>query len=333
MKKIFGVIIVLILIIGIFAYRFISGKSKQNVPPEGPKKVKVVLVQGIEDIDFLIDYAQDKGYFAKNNIEVERIYSDKEIAKILIAGEADILVGKNAGSLSAYYGGAETRLLANTFYPFTFFTMSRFSREEAGKIKKAAVISKVPDALLTMNNALKNFGADPEKVEIVTVPSDSARELMLAKGEIDFTITNSEKFFNSIDAEKKYHVMLPSESLKGLSVFRSIVTTKKSLKEKPAEIRNFVFATYEALENMSANHDEVLSYLQTKYKLSKERSEKFYGNFVLSRKNVNYVPDTDSLKNLADASKKELNIDTNGRSLNDFIYADFAKDAVNSSVK
>lgn len=330
-KKIFIIaVIIVVAVAGFFKYNSAEKAPENSSLAESKRELKnlrLIYMKDAGDIAFLIEFAQDKNFFRRNNLNAELNPVTNKAVNILVAGEADVTITGLTGPLSMYLNGADLRWLASSFRNFSYFGVSRFSKENASQIKKAAVNEFGKEPHFAMIAVLKNLGVDPDKVEILAVPFVS-QGAMLDKGEIDFALLPSEKFLDSTKAEDKHYVFEPSDILKDFNSPRSIITTKKAIDKKPEELRSFVLAVREALEYIPDHPDEVKNYIQQKYGFSAERTQKTFDLFVQSEKNMDFLPQKEHINGIIDLVVKEAKPSDPNRDISGFIYADFAKEAM-----
>jgi len=329
-------IFAVILVVGYFLiYQKKDTSEQSNVVSEQSdvvneqKTLRLVFVEGIDDLNLLLDFTKDNNFFTKNGLEVQMFPVVKQPANMLMLGEADAMIGGISKSISLYASGQETRLLASIFEPFSFFGISRFPEKEIKSIKKAIVTTFGGENQMTIISGLKNMGIDPEQVEFVAVPGDAPKHTILKKGDADYATFHSEIFLTEINARENYYVIDPHDVIKGSGLVRGVTTTQKTLEEKPEELKSFILAIYESMEYMSNNSDEVIAYIKEKYELTDDRASDLYKRFSMSRENVNFVPDIKSVKNLIDFVESQLEEESN-RNFDEYLYPNFATDAIDS---
>lgn len=338
-------IIIIVAVLGIYIF----ANKGRNITPKKEKirnslsdqstktkyrKLKLVYSEEVEEIAFLLDFINEKGIFGKHNLDVEQVPTGKA-TDALAANEADVQISGPTGPMAIFLNGGDTRLLADIFNKFNNFGISRFSKENSSSIKKVAIKSFGKEPQLAMIVSLKSLGVDTDKVEFVAVPIISARLDMMKKGDIDFMNVQSQKTMLELgDVIKKYYVIDPPEMQKGIySSHVSIMTNKNSLDSKSGELKDFVLSIREALNTMSDNPKETISFLQNKYGFSQVISKDYYDRFKTALKNTKFTPNTDINRNLGELIKKEFKLNDTNRNVDAFIYPDFAKAAVSSSVK
>lgn len=331
----FALAIIIIVVVGVLLYNSKGKSGSDNYQPsetkKAPDKLKVVyLKDNSEDTGFLLNFTQDKGFYAKNNLEIERLEVMQKVDSTLMTGEADVTISGLTPYVMLYLNDAEPRVLANVFNEYTYIGLSRFPKENANSIKKVAVYAFGKEPHMRMIAALKNLGLDPDpaRVDFTAAPAYQNQEAMLAKGELDFIIIPSnlsEFYLNKNYSLYKYDEMLPNSGL-----YRGIVTTKKDLEEKPEQLKNFVFSIYESLKYMSDNSEETITYIKNKYSLSDEEAKRRYNNFMQAAKKAKYVPGAQINNNILEFVKSEAKPTNPDRDLSGFFYSDFARQAAES---
>lgn len=344
-QKIFFASLILVVILSALSYANIhktdnlnkEDNNKSSSADENKKenrKLKLVYSEEVEEVGFLLDFMNEKGIFNKHGLDVEQVPTGKA-TDALAAGEADVQISGPTGPLSIFLGGGDLKLLANVFNKFNNFGVSRFPEEKMSEIKKAAIKSFGKEPQIAMIVALKSLGVDTEKVEFVAVPTISARLDMMEKGDIDFMNVQSQKTMLEMgDKVNKYYVIDPPEMQKGTySSHVSIMTNKNALDNKSGELKDFVLSVREALSTMSDNPEETKSFIQNKYGFSPEIARGFYDRLKKALDNTQFVPDSGQNKNLSELIKKEFKITDSEANADNFIYSDFAKEAVSSDAK
>ncbi|HCP08688.1 MAG TPA: hypothetical protein DIT25_02745 [Candidatus Moranbacteria bacterium] len=321
--------ILLLAIVGSGAY-FLSGKKsaqETDSEKEGKSDVRFIFSKAIEEVEILDRIAEEKGFYEKNGVTVEKIIAEKGFNTILMAGEGDVLISTYTGSLNAFLNNGETRALADLFVPFNHQGVSRFSKGEESKITKVAIQDLAGDPSNVMKNALKNLGIDSGSVETVAVTSYSGRLAMLEKGEVDFIILHGADVMSEVAKKDNLTIYESGEITRGLKSMRAITSSEKAINSNPQGIRSFVNAIYDTLEYMDNNPEELKSLLQEKYNYSAEQAENFYLGYASARKDVAFVPSAGFARGLAENLKAENKINSD-RNMEEYIYAGFAQEAV-----
>ena len=291
-----------------------EGQTKEEVAEE-KKKVRLVLLDGVTDVNFIVDFATDKGIFSDNGLEVEVILAEKQPDQILMAG--------------AYLSEAEPRLLATPINGFDSVFVSRLSKENVKDIKRAAVGRFGSGGHFNVDSALRSFGLDVDRdVELVAISGEGPRLQALAKGEVDFISLRSEQALQNIEGGENFAVYYPEEITKEIDYIRDIITSPKALTEKPEELKAFIISFYQAFEYLSKNPQEARDYIASRYAFSAEEAGKFYGRFEKAREGVSFIPDPSKWSNVIERVKKLVEPTNPDKDINGLIYDVFAKEAV-----
>lgn len=329
-KKVIFLIILLLVFGGIFLY---FKKQKNNVLQNDvsqnnvkkTEEVKVGLLQNLEDINFVLDFTNEKGFFTENEIKFVPVILASDSDRIMQSGETDVRVGDLSGTISTYLNGGEPRWIATPFRRFGSVAISRYPKESVNEIKKVAIIKAGTSSSIINKVALDNLGVNTDNIEFIAAPSDASREAMLDKGEADFTILMSEKFLDENNKRDKYTIYNDDELFKGSAFYRAITTTELKIKEKPETIKKFVTSVYEGISYLKNNKEEAISYLQNKKGFTQEKAEDFYSKFVSSLGDVEYTPKLEQIKDLIVVVQKNLNPSDPNRNMENFVFQDFAK--------
>ena len=316
------------LVLGMLFWKKNAAITKQKPVSRMEGDFKVALIQNLDDVNFVFNFADDKGFFAKNNLKVAGVVLDADSDSVMQTGDIDARIGDLSGTISAYLNNTEPRWIATPFRRFTGIAISRFSKDEASKIKKVAIIKFGTAAQTIVDATLRKIGVDPSMLEYVAAPSEAVREAMLESGQADFTLINSEKFLLDSGKIDKFQVYSSEELFGGTSFLRVITTTAKKVQEKPEQLQKFVTAFYQATKYMLANKDETLQYLENKEGLSKEDAAKFYNSFSQAVQDVQYVPDLNQISNLTESVQRILKPTNPSRDMQNFVESSFAQKAV-----
>lgn len=330
MKKntllIVGALIAVAIVAG---FLYVKGKDNKNgakVEGELPV-VKLLTLQGSAEAEFLRDFTEYKGFFAKHKVTMGNVNTEKNASLMMLTGSADIYVGGIAGMLNDYLNGGDFRWIAmTTNYPYNMVGVSRFSKDEKQNIKKVAVTRISGGNHLQVIDALGKLGIDKKSVEIIEVPLAS-RPMMLEKGEIDFTVVDADFSGNSetYKAFQKFTLYDPSEIFSPQIAIRGITTTKKAIEENGEAIKRGLEAIDESLKYIDANPREVRKFLRDKYKYSSQNAEAFYKSYQKSREGIVYTPSGSLVTNAANIIREDFSPSNPERNVDEFVFGDFAK--------
>lgn len=324
-KKTYFIGALLILVLAAFGFRILykTNKSDNASKNDGMMEIKVGVMPSLEDVNFVFDFAQDKNFFADNNLKVIPISVTDSSDMIVESGSADVRIGDLSGTIASYLNDRETRWIATPFRRFSGVGVSRFSAENIQNIKKVAIVKFGTSAQVITDIALKNLGVDPSSIEFVAVPSDAARIQMLSKGEADFTLINSLQSFTGLDQRSSLKIYESKKLFSEILLPRAITTTQKNISDKPRELQIFVSSFNAAVQYLLSHPDEAREYLQTKYAFTPARSSDFMEELANSVTSVKTSPDLSSIMDLIEFSKKDLKPSNPDRDMNLFVDNQF----------
>lgn len=305
-----------------------STKTENYQETQQMKKLKIVAIKDIEDVEMLLDVAEKRGFLTKNGIELERIDVIGSATKTILAGDVDVYVGGLSGFLSAYLNGAETRWLGAPFSLFAQYGVSRYPENEYEKIKKVGVAGLGIEPHLATLIGLKNMGVDLKSVDFIISKENATKFAMLDEKLIDFAVVSPYRDLRETGYENKYNIVEPDNMLKGSGLLRGILTTKNILETKRDELSKFTLAIYQTLEYMSANPEDTKKYIQEKFGYDLERSSKVYESFVFSRGESEFIPKKENIGKLVELVNEYFKPEMLGRSLDEFVVPDLAVSAI-----
>lgn len=321
-----------LVIAGVILFIF-SLTSKTEVETEKQKIVVSSVFSSNFESGLLVDFAQDKGYFDDNNLEVEKLESKSSITN-LIANESDVALIPLTSSLNAYINGKDTRWIGKLGnYTSSRYCVSRFPKEEFNKIKKIGTIkigsAEHHDWILIADKIGLSKG-----VEYIATPGDQAKSAALEKGEIDIIFVFSPKAFKELKEKGKYYTFLPDEFFKDTKLVGiSALTSKETVESKQEALKSFLAAINRVIEYTKDNKEETVEYLKSKYELTDESANLFYDGIELSRVNMSLIPNKEDINDMT-AKLIEITKASDPRTnTGEFVVTDLASEVVNEYKK
>ncbi|EKE18490.1 MAG: hypothetical protein ACD_9C00318G0002 [uncultured bacterium] len=331
MKKIILVTAMIALLAVIFYIKFDNEKeSRESANVSGVaslEKVTIIFSKNTESVTFLYDFLKDNGFYEKQGLEVEYVESIKNGFQTFLSGGSDFFAGGINNASAAYLNGAEPRVIADLGKISNVYLVSKFSRDEAGSIKKAAISGINTSTGLMTKLFLENLGVDFEKVEYLTVKTVSERMAALSSGQVDIAIAQSYNEIRGAVPLDEYHIFNSNILSADLPYDKYLTTTKDVIEKKPESVKKMTLAYLEGMEFIKKNPEDAMRYLEKKYEYSKKESEDLYESFVISQQNLSFIPDAERVSlAVADAKKElELNVD---RDVSNLIDSRFASEAM-----
>lgn len=322
MKKIIFALVAILIVSGGLYLKKNSGNEKNNKSNQAQlQKVKIATIKDAGDTNFFISYAKERGFFAKNNIEVEVMELDKTPFDAVVSGNADALFGGISRPLIAYFNGVDSRVLLNGFRPFGVYAAGKFPKGEESKIKKVAINSVKGENQQMAEVILTNMGIDLKQVEFISAPTVASKLSMIQQGLVDLNVFSSRKIFDDNPEFANLTLYGSEMTQKNSPLLRSLVTTQKNIDEKGAQLKAFTTSLQSAIEDAEKNKEAFIQHMMQKYEYSNEQAIDLYEQFLVARKDVNFVPEIEE-RVLNEAKKDTTNPD---RNVNDFVYSKFLK--------
>lgn len=320
-----------VLLLAIAAGIFSLTDPEAEVPEkESSMQLKAVLLKNTDDINFILDFAREKGFFEKKGLEVADVRVEKDPFKLLMAGEGDVAFSGISTYLSMYLNGSDPKWIYSMVRPFGNFGISRFPEDQSDKIKKTVITNFGTEAHMQAIVAVKNRGLDYKKVEFFAAPRLS-REELVKKGEADFALVRG--FPDKAAFGDGFSFYSTEDLFKGVNFSKGLFTTEKNVEEKNRELEVFVATLKEAADYAKANEGEIVAFMEKSYGYSSANARLFFDQFLKASENLDNVPDISSIESLVDLVKSEFKPEQPDRDLSGFIHDEFAKKASNRGEK
>lgn len=313
--KIFAVVLILTAAaVGTFYISQDSTNKKAAMPEE---KINVAFSPDELSTVSLLDFAEEKEIFKKNNLSIERKPQTKNIAATLKSGEVDVTLNPVSSSLTAYLNGEDTLwidTIAN--YPSQTALISRLPKDQLSSAKKAAV-SHLGGVYHIYTEAIApSFGIG--KLDYIVAPAGPSQLATLEqkKSDVilaDYTDENIKKY-----ADEKGFTVIKSDTLfKDVKIPIGIFTTDKIFNNKQRSISSFTKSVDEIKSYVKNHQEEYKKFLKEKYALTDEMLPIVFENLI--KASTLEKPKTEDIKATADAVKKTSEPSQPDRDLNQFI--------------
>jgi ABC-type nitrate/sulfonate/bicarbonate transport system substrate-binding protein len=328
-KTIIALAVILALGIVIF---FFFHKKKISIPAKTASTDNVIRFAYLSTQDqqtLIVDLAQDKGFFQRNNANVELIPTQANTDALLSSGSADAEIIGLPDTLALYLNDMEPRSIAHIMNAASY-GVSRFPKDQASSIKTAALtrLGGMPQAMTQV--ALKNIGANQQNIDMVAAPSDANKIDLLEKGTVDFTLIVSIKNIFNPDFPKNFTVYPANEILNDPSLVSDLVAYQKTINQKPQQLQALTNALYETMAYIKNNPEEIKSYFQNKYGYTPELSEKLYSQFM-GAQTRDFVPTIQDAQTILKEVQDMYKPTDPTRDITGFINPTFAKKAASVS--
>ena len=187
---------------------------------------------------FEIDYvvAKDKGFFAKENIDVDVTYMVPDLViKALIAGTVDLARSGTHFGVIAAARGAEIKIIgAATYgYPYQVISQPQFKTLADLKGQKIAAASLASITTTIFNDVMQRQGIPPNAYTLLNVGGSPERFQAVASGLVAASLAEAPPFnFRSIEAGRKV-LLNYADEIKNLQYTSFFASTKAVAQNRP----------------------------------------------------------------------------------------------------
>lgn len=218
--------------------------------------------------------AKEKGFFSKNILEAELVYTTAATAmQALIAGSIDIAGGDVLAPLSAFAGGADVVIVGSFANSTPYIMAARAGVQRVGDLKggKIGIQSPTGRGTVFTRFVLEEAGLDPDRdVQILRVGGTGARVAALISGHIDGALVNPGV------AHQVRKAGLSALNLGGVSfIDAELHVMRRRLQEKRGALAGAIRAIREAAIYMKGNRQGSVEVIQKLMKVDDKQVAEF----------------------------------------------------------
>lgn len=239
------------------------------------------------DIDFVV--ARDKGFFAKENLDVEPTYMTPDlVVKALIAGTVDLARSGTHFGLIAASRGADIKIIggSNYGYPYQVIGNPQFKTLADLKGQKIAGASLASITTTIFKDVMARRGIPPTAYTLLFVGGSPERFQAVASGQVAASLAEAPPFnFRSVEAGRRV-LLNYSDEIKNLQYTSFFATTKSLAQNRPLYAR-YMRAIGQGMRwlNDPANEKAAIELMVQRLKVDHTIAEKTY-KFMIPENNA-----------------------------------------------
>jgi ABC-type nitrate/sulfonate/bicarbonate transport system substrate-binding protein len=222
-------------------------------------------------LDFEQVVARERGFFAKENLEVDVTYMVPELViKTLIAGTVDLARSGTHFGIIAASRGAEIKIIggANYGYPYEIISQPQFKSLADLKGQRIAAGSRASITTVIFKDVMQRHGIPPSAYTLLFVGGSPERFQTVASGAAAASVAEAPPFnFRSVEAGRRV-LFRYSDEIKSLQ-FTSFFAQTKSLTQNRPLYARFMRAMSQAMRwiNDPANEKAVIESMVQRLKI------------------------------------------------------------------
>lgn len=238
------------------------------------------------ELDQLV--AREKGFFARENLEVEANYMTPDLViKALLAGTVDLArSGTHFGMIAAARGG-ELKIIggSNYGYPYQVISQPQFKSLADLKGQRIAAASLASITTTIFKDVMQRQGIPPTAYTLLYVGGSPERFQAVASGAAAASLAEAPPFnFRSIDAGRKV-LLNYSDEIKNLQ-YTSIFTASRPAAQTRPLFARFMRAMGQAMRwlNDAANEKATIELMIQRMKIDEPTAARTYKFMVPENK-------------------------------------------------
>lgn len=239
------------------------------------------------DIDYVV--AREKGFFAKENLDVEPTYMTPDLViKALIAGTVDLARSGTHFGVIAATRGAEIKIIggSNYGYPYQVIGNPQFQSLADLKGQRIAGASLASITTTIFKDVMQRRGIPPSAYTLLFVGGSPERFQAVASGQVAASLAEAPPYnFRSIEAGRKV-LLNYSDEIKNLQYTSFFVTTKALAQNRPLFAR-YMRAIGQGMRwlNDAANEKAAIELMVQRLKVDAAIAAQTY-KFMISENNA-----------------------------------------------
>ena len=242
------------------------------------------------DLDHVV--ARDKGFYAKENLEVDVSYMVPDLViKALLAGSVDLArSGTHFGVIAASRGG-ELKIIggSNYGYPYEVISQPQFKTLADLKGQRIAGASLASITTTIFKDVMQRQGIPPSAYTLVFVGGSPERFQAVASGAAAASLAEAPPFnFKSVEAGRRV-LLRYADEIKNLQ-YTSFFAQTKTLAQNRAVYTRFMRALGQAMRwmNDSANEKQMVELMTQRLKIDESMAWQTYKFMIPENKSFRF---------------------------------------------
>ena len=230
------------------------------------------------DIDHIV--AKEKGFFAKENLDVDVTYMTPDLViKALIAGTVDLARSGTHFGVIAAARGAELKIIggSNYGYPYQVISQPQFKTLADLKGQKIAGASLASITTTIFKDVMQRRGIAPSAYTLLFVGGSPERFAAVSSGQVSASLAEAPPYnFKSIEAGRKV-LLNYSDEIKNLQYTAFFASNKSLAQNRPLLIR-FIKAMGQGMRWMNdpANERAAIELMSQRLKIDEAIAAQTY---------------------------------------------------------
>lgn len=239
---------------------------------------------GINALDFDSIVAENRGFFAKENLEVNITYMAADLpVKALMSGAIDIAKSGTHFGVIAATRGADVKIIAGSIsgYPYDLISQPQF--QSLADLRGQKIAGGALASILTVifRDLMTKNGIPPTEYSIVSVGGSSERFQAVQSGQVAASMAEGPPFnFRSVDSGKRV-LLRYGDQIKDLQFVSYFTSSKFTAQGRPLAVR-FVRALGQAMRwlNDPSNEKDAVQVLARHLKIDEALAARSYAYLV-----------------------------------------------------
>lgn len=266
-KAITLIVALLLILLAVFL-----GSKIQSDKFVNDEKETIRVARGADSIatQLLFDFAKDKDYFSKYNLNVEETVTTRGSSNALSAEQVDLSVGQVSGKITQYLNNEDIVWIDSVYknQPDTYLVIKE---QDTSKKIKFGVAKLGGNSQIIATNVLTKMGWKEEDLEYALAGEAATRFAYFETGKIDAAFMYPGEGLEKAK-ELGYKIVKPNDLFKDIYTPIGIFSTKTKINEKSKTIKEFTKAFKDFRKYVLSNKNESIEFMKNKYQITQSEA-------------------------------------------------------------